>query len=69
MHTPGLLVAGQHELDLRAAQSFDHVEILFAGNPKDSPDALVLERGNQEFGAVHQMRSFKTNLAGSRLRI
>ena len=52
-----LLMAGQHQLDLRAAQSFDDVEILLARNPEDLLDALVLKRGDDEFGAIHRTRS------------
>ncbi len=48
-----LLVTRQHKLDLRAAQRLDHVEIFFARHAEDLPHALVLERGNHEFGAVH----------------
>ena len=54
----GLLVTRQHELDRGAAQRLDHVEILFAGNTEDAPHALILERGDQEFCAVHRTRSF-----------
>ncbi len=50
-----LLVAGQHQPDLRAAQGFDDVEILLARNAEDLLDALVLERGDEELGAVHCM--------------
>ena len=52
-----LLVAGQHQLDLGAAQGFDDVEILLTRNAEDLLDALVLERGDEEFGAVHRMGS------------
>ena len=54
-----LLVPGQHQLDRRAAQRFDDVEILLARNPEDLLDALVLERGDDEFGAGHRTRSWR----------
>ncbi len=47
-----LLVAGQHQPDLRTAQGFDDVEILFARDAEDLLDALVLERRDEELGAV-----------------
>ena len=47
----GLFVPRQHQLDLRAPQRLQHVEILLAGNGEDAFDALVLERGDQQIGA------------------
>ena len=44
----GLFVPRQHQLDLRAPQRVENVEILLAGNGKDVFDALVLERGDQK---------------------
>ena len=52
-----LLMAGQHQFDRGAPQRLDDVEVLFPGNPEDLPHALVLERGDKQFGAVHRMRS------------
>ena len=57
-----LLMTGQHQLDRGAPQRLDDVEVLFPGNPEDLPHALVLERGDKQFGAVHRMRSFFTPL-------
>ena len=48
----GLLVPCQHQLDLRTPQQFQHVEILLAGNGEDVFDALVLEGGDQQIGAL-----------------
>ena len=53
-----LLVPGQDQLDAGASQRFDHVEIFLARNAEDLLDALVLERGDDEFGAIHRTRSF-----------
>jgi hypothetical protein len=44
-------MAREHELDRRAAQRLDDVEVLLAGNAEDALDALVLERGDEEIGA------------------
>ena len=52
-----LLVPGQDQPDLRASQRFDHVEIFLARNPEDLLHALILERGDQEFCAVHPICS------------
>jgi hypothetical protein len=46
-----LLVPRQHELDLRAPQRLQHVEIFLAGDREDARDALVLEGGHQKIGA------------------
>jgi hypothetical protein len=46
-----LLVPRQHELDLRAPQRLQHVEILLARNGEDVGDALVLEAGHQQIGS------------------
>ena len=46
-----LLVPRQHELDLRAPQRLQHVEILLARNGEDVCDALVLEGGHQQIGS------------------
>ena len=46
-----LLVSRQYELDLRATQRLQHVEILLAGNGEDVRDALVLESGDQQIGS------------------
>ena len=46
-----LLVPRQHELDLRAPQRLQHVEILLAGDGEDVRDALVLEGGHQQIGS------------------
>jgi hypothetical protein len=63
-----LLMAGQHQLDFGAAQRFDHVEVFLARHPEDLLHALALERGDNEFGAVHQTRSSTRNpSAGSRI--
>ena len=56
-----LLVAGQHQLDAGLAQSFDDVEILLARNPEDLLNALVLERGNDDFGAIHRTPSWRSS--------
>ena len=56
-----LFVAGQDQLDPGAAQRFDHVEVFLARNPEDLLHALVLERGDDEFSAVHRTRSFDPN--------
>ena len=45
-----LFVPRQHQLDLRAPQRLQHVEILLAGNGEDVFDALVLEGGHQQIG-------------------
>ena len=50
----GLLVPRQHQLYLRAPQQLQHVEIFLAGNREDAFDALVLERGDQQIGALCQ---------------
>ena len=47
-----LLVAGQDQLDRRAAQRFDDVEVLLAGHAENPLDALVLERGDQQVRAL-----------------
>ncbi len=44
----GLFVAGDHELDLRAAQRIQHIEVFFAGNSEDVFDTFALERPNQQ---------------------
>ena len=66
MHTPGLagepavgrrheggrlLVPGQDQLDLRALQQLDDVEVLLARNAEDAVDALVLQRRDEKIGA------------------
>ena len=38
----GLLVASQDEVDLRAVQRFDDGKVLFAGDPEDPLDAVIL---------------------------
>jgi hypothetical protein len=45
------LVSRQHELDLRAPQLIQYVEILLARNSEDIFDALVLEGGHQRIRA------------------
>ena len=45
-----LFVPRQHQLDLRAPQRLQHVEILLAGNGEDVFDALVLKGGHQQIG-------------------
>ena len=48
-HEPGrLLVPGQHELDLRASERLDDVEVLLARNPENAVDALVLQRRDEQ---------------------
>ena len=56
-------MTGQHQLDRGAPQRLDDVEVLFPGNPEDLPHALVLERGDKQFGAVHRMRAFRNGFA------
>jgi hypothetical protein len=41
-------VARDHQLDARAPQRFDHVEIFLSGNPEDAIDVLILERRHQQ---------------------
>ena len=53
----GLLVAGQDQPDPGAAQRLDHVEVFLARDAEDLTHALVLERGDQEFCAIHRTRS------------
>jgi hypothetical protein len=50
-----LLVPGQHQLDLRAPQRLDDVEVLFARHAEDAANAFVLQRGDQKFGALHRV--------------
>jgi hypothetical protein len=45
-----LLVPGQDELDLRAAQRLDHGEVLFTRDAEDAVDAFVLQRRSQKVG-------------------
>lgn len=47
-----LFVPRQHQLDLRAPQRVQHIEILLAGNGEDVPDALILKGGHQQIGGL-----------------
>jgi hypothetical protein len=38
----------QHQLDFRASQGFDDVEIFFARESKNALDAFIFQRGNQK---------------------
>jgi hypothetical protein len=51
-HEPGrLLVPGQHELDLRASERLDDVEVLLARNSEDAVDPLAFQRRDEKIGA------------------
>jgi hypothetical protein len=43
-----LLVPRQHELDPRAPQRFDDVEVLLARHAEDPLDTLILQRSDQQ---------------------
>jgi hypothetical protein len=59
-----LFMAGHHQLDGGASERLDDIEVLFAGNPEDLPDALVLQCGYQQFGTVHRMQSSSRSACG-----
>ena len=50
-----LFVAGHHQLDRRAAQRFDEIEVLLSGNPEDLLHAFVFQRGHQQLGTIHRV--------------
>ena len=64
-----LLVPRDDELDARFAQRLDDVEILFPGNAEDALDALVLERGDEQVGALaHRKAPLAADMQTASLR-
>jgi hypothetical protein len=48
-----LLVPGEHQFDAAgAAQRFQHVQVLLAGDAEDALHAFVLQRGNQQLRSL-----------------
>ena len=58
-----LFVAGRDELDRRAPQRFDNVEIFFSGHPKDLLYTLVLKCRYEQLSPVHRIRSLSFDVS------
>src|SRR5260370_28390087 len=49
-----LFMARHHQLDLRAAERFEDIEIFFSGNAEDPLHPFVLECRYQQISPVHR---------------
>ena len=49
----GLLMAGDHQFDLRSAQGFEQVEVLFSGDGKDVLDPFRFQGTDEQVRGFH----------------